>query len=435
MTPIDTTPIEGADSKAAGRSPASRQAALVCDLLGAVLLKLEKHPGRIDRAPIVMAIESALTSSTALVESKVTAPDHLDKLDRAHAAVRRARQAVEHGVRSEPGARMVKRLFAAQRALEHCRDATIDSVVAVQDVAARQPRTAIAEATPFVSSAGTPRLHAIEREPLQTGVEVAAPDEWIFDDVDVDPDAMQVGEEADDALDASDPALEVETVGAHDAEPDPAKRLQVLAPLTEMAREPLMATGLDGELAQLERIARDCLEEIAVLGNLRGGCEPFDLEAMAGFEQRLLNSVDALIALGTGFELSARAGARYRGWSVLEYVVSWGRAAPALDPGRAFARALVLGSVDGKDSLRTAILTLKQSHPETFPVQARALALAPHPGIDAAMIALCADDDPKLCALAFEVLAARGCAALGAVMSVLEHPFAEVRLAAARCAG
>ena len=416
-------------------SPAARQALLVGQVLEDVLLKMTKLRRKIDRSNPVMKIESALEALRALADSEPADVEHMDLLEAALGATRQARIAFDDNDPSEESAPLRKRLFAAQRALEHVRAGTIDAVVAVQDQAKSSVLRRTADPTPFLASVGEPRLRRFSRAVLATGVEVVAPDDWVFDEVETNPREAKVGDRIASDDDGPDPDLgaEADFVASPSDEPDDAKRLQMFVPI---GKNPVMTPGLEGEVAQLERIATQCLEDIGVLGNLRQVKEEtvFVIDAIERFEQRMLSNVDAALALGTAFEVGASVGGRFTGWPILDHAIEWAKDAAVPDPGRAFARTLLLCSVDGKDTLRAALLALKLSHPLTYPMHAQAFALAPNPAINQAMVDLCNDDDPRICAMAAEVLAMRGYGDAAQLLLLLEHSNHDVRLAAAHCA-
>jgi len=188
--------------------------------------------------------------------------------------------------------------------------------------------------------------------------------------------------------------------------------------------------GRAGELAQLRRLGRDCLDEIGIMGNLRRleGDEPW-VDAIEGYERRLLCALDALMAYG---ESVAGAEARL---DVAELALDHADQATVDDPFRCFARTLVLGSLTGEDKVRAAVMGVRQSDPRTHRAQQDALILAPSPHVDGAMRRLCRDlgGDPLLVRLALRVLHGRRVEGLPEAVALLEHPDHEVRAWAARC--
>jgi hypothetical protein len=180
------------------------------------------------------------------------------------------------------------------------------------------------------------------------------------------------------------------------------------------------------ELGHLRAMARDGLEDIAALGALRRPLPDQPWTAGLRFERRLLENLDALFAL---------AWPDGRGWDLLAEVQRYAGESLAADAGRAFARALVLGSVEGDDAVRAATLALRQAHPFSHAAYRDALSLAPSPAIAPAMRELLRDGDAALARLALEVLDARGEATFGAVVPLVRHADPSVAAAAARCLG
>ncbi|MDB4939203.1 MAG: hypothetical protein JWP87_6175, partial [Labilithrix sp.] len=176
---------------------------------------------------------------------------------------------------------------------------------------------------------------------------------------------------------------------------------------TEAVAEPLTAPRAladDGEV--LRRVARDCLEDIASLRMLR---KPIPSETwldQSPFEQRLLDNVDAFVALGE---------------AALPSVTLFHAEAPAPDPARGFALALTLGCIEGTDTIDVALATMKVSAPLELPGFAEGFVLAPNPAIATELEPLLDAPNPALCAVALDVLAARGALPLDTAERVLRR--------------
>jgi hypothetical protein len=185
------------------------------------------------------------------------------------------------------------------------------------------------------------------------------------------------------------------------------------------------------ELSSLRRMARDCMEEIGSLGILRApeGPPVSWAQGPESFEQRLLCSLDALIALGHPFQSASGEGKL----DVLGALLDYAGDGFVPDPARGFVRAFVLGCVAGEDTVRAAVVGLRQSHRMTYLAQRDALSLAPSPAIGPAMRKLCATGSSALSRVALDVLRLRWEATFEAAAPFVSHPDASVRAAAARC--
>lgn len=113
--------------------------------------------------------------------------------------------------------------------------------------------------------------------------------------------------------------------------------------------------GSTAEIAHLRRIARDALEDIAVLGALRRPEPELPWDFAEHFEERLLANLDALVSLDRP---------RLPGGPVLgvarqlwDYASEW----QVPDPGRAFAFAFVLACVDRPAGPRWVGVTLRRA--------------------------------------------------------------------------
>ncbi len=369
------------------RSPAARLCSAARDTVEQALLRLPDLPPRLDRAPLVAAAERALAALAQLGAGDVDEPEHLEHLGIALGALDGLRAAHE-GIEGEAASSSQGELLRAERALQQSRPATIEAVVAVQEDRRRRASSsgALREAE-LHSSRGVPRLHTLPRAALVP--------------------ALPYRSSHDDDDDAPESA------------PRPAR--PSLGPATE----------------ELCAAARQCAEDIGLLSMLRRaeGDDPWD-PGVVRFEQRMLDSLDALASLARPFLLRERDGR----WSsnhldVLAEVERWSADGAIPDPTRAFAAAFVLGCVDGEDAARAAVLLLRKAPPELHAAQAEALILAPSPLIGEAMRRLSTGDDPALARLALDVLHARRDESFAAAAMLLDHPDAGVRCSAARCLG
>ncbi|MBI4700859.1 MAG: hypothetical protein HY744_06800 [Deltaproteobacteria bacterium] len=164
--------------------------------------------------------------------------------------------------------------------------------------------------------------------------------------------------------------------------------------------------------------ARECFEELAMLGVQRAPVPGEPWRSVRVLEARLLAAIDALASLG-GEALAA-----------IEPLV---RDAPAKDPSRGFAAALVLGCCEGRDALGVVDRLLRwmgPSDPEVARAFAGALALAPHPGLGSWLRVLCADPLPACRAIAVEILAYRELATTAELAGAALDPAPAVAAAA-----
>jgi len=147
------------------------------------------------------------------------------------------------------------------------------------------------------------------------------------------------------------------------------------------------------EREALRMLARDAIEDIANLSNLR---KPIPTETwldQGPFEQRLLDNLDYFASLGE---------------TAIRLVHVYHHEAKIPDPMRAFAVAFTMGCIEGRDTIGAAISALKQSAPEEWPGFVEALVLAPHPAIDDALAEVLAHPNVGLVGVALDVLGARG---------------------------
>ena len=344
------------------------------DMIELVLLDLPTLPPRLDRAPVVSLLERALALLSDIDSGALPGSEHLDLVGAASAATFGCASILRAQAPRDLARPLLQRLGSVQRALEAYRSDALDALVAMPATAAA-PR----EAPRFCASTGTPALHRLERDPLA-------------------------------------PRTHVGAAGDEDGEPERRRAKD---------RQPSAALLLD----QLRRLARDCFEELGALGNLRAPSAEVDwMPELARFEARLLADLDAVVALGRPVVFDGAPTLRL---DVLRELLAYADDAFVPDPARAFARAFVLGCVEGEDCVRAAVLALRQSDPSTHDAQRSALSLASSPSIADAMEALALGADPALAALALDVLRARRQASVALAAPLSAHPDARVRRSAA----
>lgn len=174
---------------------------------------------------------------------------------------------------------------------------------------------------------------------------------------------------------------------------------------------------------QLRRLARDCLEDLAIFGDLWRQRDEEAGPVIADLEQQVLDNLDALVSL-------------VRRRPAPEAVKELFRCAGEIsspDRGRSFALALSLGCIDDEEGARAAIASLRKAHPGSLSAWEAGLRLASSPEIEVAAARLLRSDRPPLIRIALEVLRARRAADPEAIRPLLRAADARLRAAAARC--
>jgi 3-oxoacyl-[acyl-carrier-protein] synthase-1 len=356
-------------------TPARREAPVQQEAIDRVIASLRKLPEVDRRAPLKAVLDDALMELSRWAAADLHGDDHLARLDAALAQIEAACALLE-GTGDE-GAQAKKNLRGVERGLRAAREATLDRIVSEQDGLLRGERPADEPARPFLTSSGVPVIHATSDAPL----------------------------------------VPLVTVG-----PSGDRELSAL-------RARLSRSAASGEEAQIRALARDCMEDLAILGTLRRnrGDEPW--AASHPFEQRLLANIDALSSLNV-----APAGARPE-VDVRAILLEYALETAFADKGRAFARAFALGCADGEDAIRVAVAGIRQSSPLTHPAQQEALCIASSPRIEAAMERLLWDDDPAMIRLGLDVLSFRRKARIPALIPLLSHADPRVLSGVLRCLG
>ena len=353
------------------------------DMIEQVLLELPGLPPRVDRAPLVSLLTRALAVLARLAEGSLADPEHLDQVAAVTSAILGCVTVLHLAVTPDEARPLEQRLRAVERALEIYRGDALDELVA--SVPAPGPPRAEFK---LRASVGVPALHRLDRRPLAPRPHVDAPDR---------------------------------SAVATDDDRAPARRIPDPEPAAVLLIE------------QLRRLAHDCFSELGALGNLRAPSADVPWSpALGRFEQRLLADLDAVVALGGPVIFDGSPTLRL---DVLAELLAYADDALAPDPGRAFARAFVLGCVEGEDCVRAAVVALRQSDPWTHEAQQSALALASNPAITPAMETLALGDDAALSALALAVLRARREASIAVTAPLLAHPDPAVRRSAALTLG
>lgn len=272
--------------------------------------------------------------------------------------------------------------------LDHAEKVTDDQLRLLSDpkrwAIASAHGDASSEVPPFRASLGLPRVHHLRRPRIAATIDVGenpAPPPPTAKPVTI-PTPKTLAELAAFAKAAQDGSLAkaLEEPEEPPAAPPPAEVIYAYEPAVE-------------EREVLRALARDTLEDIGSLGNLR---HPIPTETwldQGPFEQRLLNNVDYFASLGAG---------------VLGHVATYHRESEVPDPMRAFALAFTLGCIEGRDLMGLVVATLKQRPPEEWPGFVDGLVLAPSPAVDEALPELLTHPNLGLVGLAVDVLGARG---------------------------
>jgi hypothetical protein len=355
----------------------------------------------LDRRGLADRLARAVRALYAVIDTGLEAPVHHEGLVECTRVLTEARaMLVQAGPAKDPPAeRALAALDATISRVKRSAEEVLDVVLARRgDRRSGFPAATTSAARPFRASMAVPRLHTLARSP------VALP-------LSVDPTTAVTARRKAAKPAPPKPQTFEQLRAAANAPPAPPD-----LGLAEDLPAPLVPAADEGEL--LRRVARDCLEDVAALRGLRKPIPTETWRDQSPFEQRLLENIDAFVALGE---------------TALPSVTLFHTEAPAPDPARAFAVALVLGCIEGTDTADVAIATLKQSPPEELPGYAEGFILAPSPAIDAELTPLLEAPNPALVGLALDVLGARGSLPINAHELVLARrdPILTAKLAGA----
>jgi hypothetical protein len=322
-----------------------------------------------DRELLCAQLDQALATLIRFSTMDYRSADWLPCIDEVRARIQSLIDRSEPAAAAAQSAAWQRRLAGLGKQLDRCRRCAIEVLVAHQGELLRpEDAPASSEALRFVASSGVPALHHL----AQPSVEPAGP--------------------------------------AHSAQP---------------------ADGLDaGEREQLLRQSRDCLSDLAALSGLRRPLADLPWTAVEPFEQRLLDALDALVALGIPTSLDCGVG-----WGVLGEVQRYGAEALVPDAGREFARAFTLCCLDGDDHVAAALLALRQVPSSVYRACRDALCLASSPRLGPRLAELLPSVQGELLLLLLESLRFRREASFSSLLSLTAHLDAAVLAAATRGLG
>jgi hypothetical protein len=311
----------------------------------------------------------------------------------AHAAGTALRAALDRLV-DEPS------LADARYAIARARQALGDAERRAAALFVREPPPP----TPLRASVDRPTLHVLARRPIAPVIRVAAPRPPPPDLPPPLPPPTSLAELA-------------ELVAVIKARAAKAKAEPPTATATEPRASPDLLPGFAAEIpparSPLEWIgskARECFEEVAMIGTQRMPLLGDPFRSVQFLEHRMLRAFDAIAALG------AAAVARLEGFVV---------GAPIRDPSRAFAAAFVFGGIEGRDVLGAAERIFRFLGPGDREIAAAfrdGLRLAPNPLLPLVLRTWLADADPALRSVAIEVLGGRGLATFGELAAAVQDP-------------
>jgi hypothetical protein len=251
---------------------------------------------------------------------------------------------------------------------------------------------------PLRAAADLPPLHAVERgsltpsfraPPLAVIEEVVGvvelPEPTTFAELAV---AVQAARQL-----AKDQAASVQRRAAL---PAAAGKEAASAPATQSPGFAIAPEAAIGEDAFIRRWARECFDEIGMLGVQRLPLLGDAWRTSLPIERRMVAAIDAIAALGP---------------TAIAYLEPLAMDAPIANPMSVFAMAMLGGCLDGRDALACAERVLHRFGPND-PIVAEpfvaAMKLAPNPFVPSAMRSMLKASERGCRAIAVEVLAYRG---------------------------
>lgn len=375
------------------------------------LLERMQHPARIARNAVELAAKeiaaSPVTFDRAMVGELLrqtvaglylaldTTPEeaaHAEALHEAAARVGDAERILEKSRTGQPASTTLDRplailVDARRHLLQHAEVVTEEHMRLLSDPRRWMVVSAHGDASrdvaPFRASVGMPQLHVLRRPRLAPTLELGenqpttatAPTPRI-----PTPRTLEELEAFSAAATTGKLQASLLAEPEEDVPPPPLEIVYAYEPAVE-------------EREVLRKMARDTLEDIGSLGNLR---HPIPTETWLDqepFEQRLFDNVDYFASLGPG---------------VLGHIATYHRESEVPDAMRAFAFAFTLGCIEGRDTAGLVVSVLKQRPKEEWPGFVDGLTLAPNPAVDEVLPELLTHPAPGLAALAIDVLGGRG---------------------------
>jgi hypothetical protein len=381
------------NANALSGSPAHAPVRAARASMEAALPLLREVPHKLDRSGVAALLARAMKSIYTVLDTRVEAPAHHAALVACAESLRESRRLLE----PDRAARKHAALDRACALLDEAIAAVVGAEREVADVQLarrHELRGGAIEAPPLPvrpmrACAGVPQLHAPKRSTIAMTISLDAttPIEEEKPAIVPPPKPKTIEELRAAAAAAKKPAEQPAAPSEHEEDEEG-------APAPDATSPALIAfVPAAGEREAIRRIARDCLEDLAILSTLR---QPIPTETwldQAPFEQRLLANLDAFVSLGE---------------SALDEVALFHAEAAAPDAARAFAVAFTLGCIEGTDTVDVAIAILRESAVEEHRGFATGFVLAPSPAIDSQLAELLGSPRAELAGLAVDVLRARG---------------------------
>lgn len=357
------------------------EAAIVAIRRAALALENEVEPV-IDLGPTALALEQTFCALFDAVDGRA------DRAVKVHAAIVHLDEAaaeISAAVSIDPTFKDIEEHLArGRRAL----------VAADARHATRLPEQSQSVPANIRASIGLPRLHGLTRPSLAPKLRVLKPPPA--------PIARPVPPPAKTPTTFEELAAAVAAVEAR-ASARPAVRQAVPPPARPkperaspsppgFAREVLAAID---EVAFIRNRARECFEEVAMVGMQRVPLLGDDWRNTLVLDRRMLSAIDVLAALGP---------------VAIEHLPALFSNGPVKDPAHGFAIAMALGCFGGRDALAAAEYALLGSERDEAFVEefGNALKLVPHDALPLALRSLSGEQDPHIRAMALDVLGHRG---------------------------